>query len=176
MENIHKKIRIDRVWSMPSAWTFTIKPIGELLARYVPAGGKDWIDPFAGNNSPAEITNDHNPDRKATYHLEAMEFALQLPRNDYVGVLFDPPYSYRQVSEHYKAIGKKATQKDTSTQFFNRVLNPLADKIRKGGYCISFGWNTNGMGKNRGFEIIEILIVAHGGHHNDTLCTVETKL
>ena len=129
MENIHKKIRIDRVWSMPSAWTFTIKPIGELLARYVPAGGKDWIDPFAGNNSPAEITNDHNPDRKATYHLEAMEFALQLPRNDYVGVLFDPPYSYRQVSEHYKAIGKKATQKDTSTQFFNRVLNPLADKL-----------------------------------------------
>jgi hypothetical protein len=32
------------------------------------------------------------------------------------------------------------------------------------------------MGKNRGFEIVEILIVAHGGHHNDTLVTVERKL
>jgi len=29
------------------------------------------------------------------------------------------------------------------------------------------------MGKNRGFEIVEILLVAHGGHHNDTIVTVE---
>ena len=32
------------------------------------------------------------------------------------------------------------------------------------------------MGKNRGFEIVEILLVAHGGHHNDTICTVEKKI
>lgn len=30
-------------------------------------------------------------------------------------------------------------------------------------------------GKKRGFEIIEILIVPHGGSKNDTLCTVEVK-
>lgn len=27
-----------------------------------------------------------------------------------------------------------------------------------------------------GFEIIEILLVAHGGMHNDTIVTVERKL
>lgn len=166
---------INREKSQPSAKTFSIKPIGELLLRYV-KDGKDWIDPYAGWLSPAEITNDHNPERTATYHMEAKEFAEMLPRNDYAGVLFDPPYSYRQVSEHYKNIGKKATQKDTCTQFYNRAMNPLADKIKKGGFAISFGWNTNAFGKNRGFEIVEILIVAHGGHHNDTLVTIERKI
>ena len=41
---------------------------------------------------------------------------------------------------------------------------------------ITFGWNTNGIGKTKGFEIIEILLVAHGGSHNDTICVVERKL
>ncbi len=174
------QMKIERVWAMPSKDTFTIKPIAELLKKYV-GNGKNWIDPFAGDNSPAEITNDHNPDKKTTYHLEAMEFVNQF-RSDlfghsqFIGALFDPPYSYRQVSEHYKVIGKKATQLDTSSQFYNRVLNPLADLIAPEGICISFGWNSNGMGKNRSFEIIEILLVAHGGHHNDTIVVVEQKI
>ena len=32
------------------------------------------------------------------------------------------------------------------------------------------------LGKNRGFEIVEILLVAHGGHYNDTIVTIEIKL
>lgn len=159
---------------MPSKDTFTIKPIAELLGRYVRG---DWIDPFAGENSPAVWTNDHNPEKPTKYHLEAQDFVKEMADAKFMfdGALFDPPYSYRQVSEHYRVLGKKATQRDTSTQFYNRVLNPLSNIIKNGGYCISFGWNTNGMGKNRGFEIVEILIVAHGGHHNDTLVTVEMK-
>lgn len=168
---------INREWAMPSMHTFKIKPISELLVRYV-GDGKGWIDPFAGENSPAEYTNDHNPEKPTTHHLEAIDFVNTLFKtpNQLNGALFDPPYSYRQVSEHYKVLGKKATQLDTSTNFYNRVLNPLANAIKSNGHCISFGWNTNAMGKNRGFEIIEILIVAHGGHHNDTLVTVERKI
>jgi hypothetical protein len=166
-------VKITRKWAMPSMHTFTIKPIAELLKRY--NVGKNWIDPFAGENSPAEITNDHNPEKPTKYHMEAKEFVESI-NSECDGALFDPPYSYRQVSEHYKVLGKKATQLDTSTNFYNRVLNPLAERIKVGGYCISFGWNTNAMGKNRGFKIVEILIVAHGGHHNDTLVTVERKV
>ena len=169
-------MKIERKWAMPSHNTFTIKPIAELLARYVPVGGKNWIDPFAGDNSPAEITNDHNPEKPTLHHEEAETFVNFFEDNQFDGALFDPPYSYRQVSEHYKIIGKKATQIDTSTKFYNRVLNPLANKIKQGGYCIHFGWNSNAMGKNRGFEIVEILLVAHGGHHNDTIVVVERKL
>ena len=167
-------MKIERAWAMPSKDTFTIKPIAELLERY--NVGEGWIDPFAGFHSPAELTNDHNPDAPTDSHLEALDFVKTQEGALFSGALFDPPYSYRQVSEHYKVIGKKATQLDTSTQFYNRVLNPLAEIVQPGGYCISFGWNSNGMGKNRGFEIVEILLVAHGGHHNDTIVTVEKKI
>jgi len=42
------------------------------------------------------------------------------------------------------------------------------------GYCC--GWDSNGFGKNRGFELIELLLVCHGGRHNDTIVTVERKV
>lgn len=173
-------MRIEKVWAMPSAWTFTIKPIAALLSRYV-GDGKGWVDPYAGLHSPAEFTNDMIPERGAAYSMDALEFCRDVapkikPTLGFEGVLFDPPYSYRQVSEHYKAIGKKATSMDTSANFYNRVKNAICDHIKPGGYAISFGWNTNGFGKNRGYEQIEILVVAHGGHHNDTLVAVERRM
>lgn len=164
---------IERKFARASAWTFTIPPVKTLLEKYV-GDGSGWADPFAGDNSPAEFTNDIHPERKAMYHLEAEEFGRILPEG-LCGVLFDPPYSYRQISEHYKEIGKKATAKDTSYNFYRRAMNAIIPKIKKGGYAISFGWNTNGFGKSYGFEVVEILIVPHGLHHNDTLVTVEIK-
>ena len=167
-------IIFNRKFAMGNKWTFQIWPITKLLTKYV-GDGKGWIDPYAGKSKWAEITNDHNPEADTQFHLDALDFAKQL-KGKYNGVLFDPPYSYRQVSEHYKVVGKKATQLDTSANFYNRVLNPLADKIKQGGIAISFGWNSTGFGKARGFKIVEILLVNHGGHHNDTICTVEEKV
>ena len=40
---------------------------------------------------------------------------------------------------------------------------------------ISFGWNSGGIGMKYGFEIERILLVTHGGWHNDTICTIERK-
>ena len=40
---------------------------------------------------------------------------------------------------------------------------------------ISCGWNSTGMGKARGYEIEEILLVNHGAAHNDTIVMVERK-
>ena len=170
-------MKIERKWSMPSKWTFTIKPIKELLERYKAHGlFKEgvWVDPYAGKYSPADITNDINPKMPTTHHLDAKDFCAEL-EGEFDGVLFDPPYSYRQVTEHYKAVGIKATMLDTSTNFYNRTKNLLADKIKVGGLAICFGWNSVGFGKNRGFEMIEVLLVCHGGHHNDTIVTVERK-
>jgi len=175
-------IKISRAYAAPSAWTFTIKPIRELVDRYV-GDGVGWIDPFAGDNSPAELTNDMHPGRNARWHMDAEQFCHMVVRMTKYegrilrGILYDPPYSYRQISEHYKEIGgRKATSIDTSANFYNRVMNAICDRIEPGGYAISCGWNSNGFGKNRGFEIIEILIVAHGQHHNDTLVTVERRI
>jgi hypothetical protein len=32
------------------------------------------------------------------------------------------------------------------------------------------------MGKGRGYEMLEVMMVSHGGAHNDTLCIAEIKL
>lgn len=166
-------LRIERAWAMPNKWTFAIRPIAQLLARYV-GDGKGWIDPFAGEYSPAELTNDLNPKRHAGFHMLAEEFCAMLD-GPLEGVLFDPPYSFRQVKECYEGIGFKVSQSDTQSNFYARVMDAICGKIQLGGYAISFGWNNNGFGKKRGFEIREILLVAHGAHHNDTIVTVEVK-
>lgn len=159
---------------MPSKWTFQIKPIAELLSKY--GVGKGWIDPFCGHHSPAEFRNDLNPDNDhAQYHLEALEF-LELKNWTISGALFDPPYSLTQVSRSYNDIGLKFKSKENPTGGFPKVRSMLAELLSPGQHCISFGWNTAGLGKKNGMEIVEILIVPHGGNRNDTLCTVERKL
>ena len=70
---------IERVWAMPSSATFTIKPIARLLKKYIPEKPNNWIDPFAGWNSPASLTNDLNPNAPTDYHLEAKEFIESFP-------------------------------------------------------------------------------------------------
>ncbi len=157
---------------MPSEWTFTIQPIKELVFKYV-GDGVGWIDPFAGENSPAEITNDLNPERPSKFHLHAKDFSMQLC-DKYNGILFDPPYSTRQIKECYDGFGHDMSFEDTQS-FPNNIKNIIAPKIKEGGYAICFGWNSGGFGKNLGFELIEILLVPHGGHHNDTIVTVERK-
>lgn len=169
-----EEIAFTRIWAMPSPWTFSIPVVARFLEKYV-GDGKGWIDPFSGRSKLAEIRNDHNPDSDAQYHLEAVEFAKKLS-GEYAGILFDPPYSFRQISEHYKVVGQKATQLQTSMAFYEKAKSAFCEKIKRGGVAISFGWNTNGFGKARGFKIVEIMAVAHGGSKNDTLITVEIKL
>ncbi len=157
---------------MPNRHTFKIRPIEKLLDRYI-RNGLEWVDPFAGENSPAEITNDINPLKPTKFHLHAKEFAAELP-GIYKGVLFDPPYSLRQLKECYDNIDRKMF-KDDSQRFPQNVKELIAPKIITGGHAITFGWNSQGFGKNLGFEICEILLVAHGRGHNDTIVTVERK-
>ena len=90
-------------------------------------------------------------------------------------VLYDPPYSLRQVKECYEGVGIEVTSEHTKSSWRAKHLDEIQRILKPNGICISFGWNTNGVGKKRGFEIIEILDVAHGGSKNDTLCVVEQK-
>lgn len=41
---------------------------------------------------------------------------------------------------------------------------------------ITCGWNSGGIGQGLGFEIQEILLVPHGGWHNDTIVVVDKKV
>ena len=164
-------MKISRIWAMPNKWTFTIKPIRELLSREV---NGYWCDPYAGENSPAQVRNDLNG--KYEFCMDAWEFLKTRKNGEFDGVLIDPPYSLRQVSEHYKKAGIKITGWHTSAGYNSALKNEVARILKPGGKAICFGWNSMGLGKNRGFEMIEILLVAHGGSKNDTIVTVEQKL
>lgn len=172
-------MKYDRVWAFPSRWTFTIKPIKQLLAQEVgePMFIKGvWADAFAGRSSPAQETNDLNPDMPTKYHLDALEFLQNQPENYFDGVLYDPPYSFRQATEVYKSFGKEnLTALVTSKKYWANIKNRIAKIIKPGGKVICCGWNSNGLGIHRGFEMTRILLVAHGGSINDTIVTVEVK-
>lgn len=158
---------------MPSKWTFEIPSIQRLLSRY--NVGKGWIDPFCGHCSPAEFKNDLNPENlHAQHHMEAIDF-LYVNEWDIKGALFDPPYSLTQVSRSYEDIGLKFKSDENPTGGFPGVKSRLSELLKPGQFCISFGWNTSGLGLKNGFQIIEILIICHGSNRNDTLVTVEQK-
>ena len=161
---------IERKWAMPNKWTFIIKPIAELLKKEMKEF-EMWIDPFAGRNSPARVKNDINPEiKKVHYHLDALTFLKRFDpdRDGIVGVLYDPPYSITQA----RVYGKKEF---SSMKYWADCKNEIARIIKPGGKAICFGWSSMGLGKNRGFEMTRILLVAHGGSKNDTICTVEIK-
>ena len=167
-------MKIERKWAMPNKWTFVIKPIAELLKEEIDLNKEIWLDPFAGLYSPAQYKNDLNENTNAQDHEDAIEWLKKRKEAD--GVILDPPYSLRQVSEHYKKVGFKVTGWHTSAGYNSSLKNEAMRILSHGGVCISFGWNSMGLGKNRGFEIIEILLVPHGGSKNDTIVTVERKI
>lgn len=166
-------IQFNRAWAMPSGNTFEIKPINELIQRYY---NQNSIDPFANRNKIASITNDLNPEYGTNYNLDALEFLKLFGRESTDLVLYDPPYSQRQIAENYKALGKSVNMQTTQSSYWGNQKKEIARIVTLGGHVITCGWNSGGIGKNHGFEIIEILLVAHGGWHNDTIVTVERKI
>lgn len=173
---------IKRVWEMPNSKTFKIKAIRELIKKYVES---DYIvlDPFANEQSIKEkidckkyISNDIDKNFNTDYHLHAEDFLKLFDNNSVDLILYDPPYSPRQVSECYKKLGKTVTMVDTQSGWYSNIKKEISRVLKPNGICITCCWNTNGIGKKYGFEMIEVLVVAHGGQHNDTLVTVERKM
>lgn len=169
------ELKITKEWAMPNGNTFTIKPIKQIVEREVNKGGV-IVDPFANNCKYGTITNDLDTSCDTDYHMDALAFLKTLPDNSADLVLYDPPYSITQAAQLYHSFGKDKLEVSVANmKYWAECKNNIARILRIGGRCLCFGWNTNGIGKNRGFEMTEILIVAHGGSKNDTLCTVEYK-
>ena len=164
---------INREWCMPNSKTFSIKPIRKLIDKYIFGVS---VDPFANDSKIATITNDLDERYNTTYHMDATDFLKSLESNSVDTLLYDPPYSPRQVSECYKALGKTVDMKTTQASYWSKQKEEIGRIVKKDGYVITCSWNSGGIGKKYGFEIVEILLVAHGGWHNDTIVVVEKKI
>lgn len=157
-------------WSMPNRWTFQMEPVQQFLDRWL-SGCAVIVDPFCGESTIATHRND-----LARGGVDAAEFCDQLLADGVMAdaAIFDPPYSPRQIAECYKSIGRKVTMQDTQNgELYGRVRRRLADLLRPGGVALSFGWQSSGFGKDWPTE--EILLVRHGGAHNDTICVAQRK-
>lgn len=165
---------INREWAMPNKNTFSIKPIRKLIDKYDSTNCVS-VDPFANTNRIAKICNDLDPQYNCHYQMDALEFLREVESDSVDLMLFDPPYSPRQVSECYKSLDMTVNMQTTQASFWGNLKKEIARVVKRDGICITFGWNSGGIGKTKGFNIEEILMVAHGGWHNDTICTVERK-
>lgn len=165
-------MNIVRKWAMPNKNTFDIKPIRELLTKYT-TNCESSVDPFANVNRVAHICNDLDPQHGTDFTMDALEFLKMWPDSSFDLILFDPPYSPRQVSECYKSLDMTVNMQTTQSSFWGNLKKEISRVCMHEGYVISCGWNSGGIGKTKGFEIVEILMVAHGGWHNDTIVTVE---
>ena len=149
-----KQISFERFWCMPSHKTFSIKPIKKLIEKEI---GTEFIDPFP-----------------FPYKDDAIEYLKKIPTNSEKYCVFDPPYSQRQLKEMYSNNGLSLNHPMNNSYWAN-CKKEISRIIRKNGKVISFGWNSNGIGKKYGFDIKKIVLIAHGSQHNDTIATVEVK-
>lgn len=166
-----------REFSMPNKETFSIPPVARILDKWLPPllNGIIIVDPFARNSKRGNLTNDLNPETSARFHMSAEEF-VETQQVTADAVLFDPPYSPRQISEVYQKVGLKCSMEHTqNARLYRRVKDGLSRMLKPNGIAICCGWNSLGFGINRGYDLLEVLLVTHGGAHNDTIVTVERK-
>lgn len=171
-------VTINRIWNMPNKNTFEIKPINEIIKKYIKQlpSNAVVVDPFANQNKIANITNDLDQQYDTDYHMDAADFLAMFDNDSVDMVLYDPPYSPRQVAECYKALGKTVNMQTTQASYWSNQKEHIGRIVKKGGYVLTCSWNSGGIGKKYGFEIVEILLVPHGGWHNDTIVVVERKM
>ena len=162
-------------WCMPNHQTFKMKPIDQMISRIIgePDSHYKILDPFANRPSKwGAITNDINPEADTDFHMDALSFLKTFEDSSIDGILFDPPYSLRQVKECYSGFGRGLSHRE-SKRFYSDLKDEMQRIIKPYGWVLSFGWSSVGMGKSRGFCKDELLVVCHGGVHNDTICLFE---
>lgn len=162
---------IRRVWAMPHKFTFKIPVVASLLQTEMKGG--DWADPFSGKFSPASLRNDADFDNDAEFHFDGLDFLKSLAANSVEGVLFDPPYSTEQALRKYKPVQRGTAGR---AEYWAKCKDEIQRIVRPDGKAICFGWDSTGIGKKRGFELQQVLLICHGACHNDTIVTVERKL
>jgi len=148
-------IKFERHWCMPNHKTFTIKPFKNLIAAEL---GSNYVDPF-----PYPFVKD------------AIDYLKTIHDNSVDHLVFDPPYSQRQLKEKYHSAGLSFNH-PMNNSYWSNCRKEISRIVKSTGKVISFGWNTNGIGIKHGFKITKVVLVAHGSQHNDTIATVEVKI
>jgi len=143
-------LKMSRVWSVPNIQTFSIPFIKKLIKKYRTGKVLDlFIFPF---------------DEDVLIKLEKI-------KTESIDVLlYDPPYSSNMAKTLYDNKGK-----NIFGNYYHKNLRLEASRVLKpGGIVIKFGWDSTRLNNN--LEIIEVILISHGGQHHDTICTIQRKI
>jgi len=114
-----------------------------------------------------EVRNDLELTMVAEYHEDSLDFVMNWSGHKFTTVILDPPYSYRKSMEMYN--GHRNSRFKRVADELPRILHPYAR-------VISFGYHSTFMGKIRGFDLIKMCVLAHGGAQHCTIAIVEKQL
>lgn len=167
--------RVSNINAHPFENSYVSRVIDRVLDRLNNAnmnripGRLHLCDPFSNNKTVRRqgttlVTNDLNPKFNADYCMDANDFAEEMYKQQKLFdlVLFDPPYSLRQLKDCYESIGQELPHWQTQNMW-GRAKDALAKCIAPGGYVISLGWSSHGFGERRGFEKQEIHNIEQSG-------------
>jgi len=147
----------------PKKYTFEM-PVVKLLTETWCIG--KTLNLFAGVTrlNVDEVRNDIDPNAPAEYHLDALEFVNSWNGDKFDTIVFDPPYNLRKAREKY---GERYVGSLT------KIKQDLPKILKLGGRVISFGYDSIGMSRRRGFKKVAVALVCHSGDHNDTIILLE---
>ena len=158
----------------PTGNSFDTNDLTDLIKGFngVVVVDEAYID-FSSKQSLISLINDNNnliitQTMSKAYGMAGIRLGMGFSNQKIINYLnkIKPPYNINVLTERIAL--KELNNIDEIKKNIDLVL-------KKDSKVISFGWNSNGIGKENGFMQIEILIVAHGGNHNDTICVVENK-
>ena len=154
-------------FSMPNRWTFEMAPVKDLLHEVL--GGADVVvDPFSGRSVVGTHRNDIVGGMDAEEWLDSVDVVAD-------AFLMDPPYSPAQIKRSYSEAGIPTSMSSTQNARMMKVVRDHCHRLlRPGGVAVSFGWNSQGM-LSFGYKRTHLMLVRHGGAHNDTIVCVDVK-
>ena len=126
------QVKIERYWAMPNHKTFTIAPLKKFINEEL---GESYIDPFP-----------------YPFKQDAIKYLKTIPTNSVGYCVFDPPYSSYQLKTKYENAGLSLNNKYDAS-YWSNCKKEISRIVKEGGKVISFGWNSNGIGKKYGFKI-----------------------
>ena len=139
---------------MPNHSTFSILPIKQFIEKHTIPG--KHLDPFP------------HP-----FQQDALKLMKTIPANSISLGFYDPIYSRRQQDEIYKIKDKgEGKNYQSHPKYFSQIEKEWFRIIKPKGRVLKFMRNSKSMS---GFEVIDGILVPHGGQHNDTICTAFEK-
>jgi hypothetical protein len=143
-------LKFERMWAVPNKQTFTV-PIIKKLVKSKKRGLV--LDLFS-----------------YPFDKDVLQKLKEIKTESIDVLLFDPPYSSRMNKRLYHNKGDSIYD----NLYYRKLKREVARVLKPGGIVIKFGWNSTRMNNN--FEIEEIILISHGGQHNDTICSIQKKI